>query len=163
MDCIFASGIACVERTGGWASSIKRAFLALTAGTMLTGATGPADLEVSISALRSNRGMLLLCLTQDPKAFLDCRADPSARKISIAAREMGTLRFSGIAPGLYAISVIHDENGNGRLDTLLSVPREGFGFSRNPRIRMGPPRFEDVEFMVTSGTNRQRIEIKYLL
>lgn len=163
MDYIFASGIGCVGQTGGWASSIKRAALALTASTMLTAATGPGDLEISISGLRNARGTLRLCLTQNPKAFLDCRADPGARTLSVAAREAGTLRLSGIAPGRYAISVIHDENDNGKLDTLLAVPREGFGFSRNPRIGMGPPRFEDVQFAVGSGLNRQLIEMKYLL
>lgn len=130
---------------------------------MLTGASDLGDLEISIPALRNERGMLHLCLTQDPEAFLDCRADPDARKLSLAARGERKLRLSGVAPGRYAISVIHDENGNGRLDTFLSIPREGFGFSRNPRIRMGPPRFEEVQFMVLGGSNRQQVEMRYLL
>ena len=137
--------------------------LALTAATMLTGASDLGDLEISIAALRNQRGMLHLCLTQSPKAFLDCRSDPDARKLSLAARGEKTLRISGIAPGRYVISAIHDENGNGKLDTFLSIPREGFGFSRNPRIRMGPPRFEEVRFTVTGGPNHQQVAMKYLL
>ena len=163
MDCISASGTASAAPIGGWAASITRVLLGAAAMTTLTGATGVGDLEISIPALRSERGVLHLCLTQDPKAFLDCRADTRARKLSLPAHGERRLRFDGVAPGRYAISVIHDENGNGKLDTFLGVPREGFGFSRNPRIRMGPPRFDEVEFPVAGGTNRQQVQMKYLL
>ena len=37
-------------------------------------------------------------------------------------------------------SLLHDENENSKLDTMLKIPKEGFGFSRNPAIRMGPPK-----------------------
>ena len=107
--------------------------------------------------------MLHLCLTQNPKAFLDCRADPAARKLSLPASGERKLHFGGLVPGAYVVAVIHDENGNGKLDTFLAIPREGFGFSRNPKIRMGPPRFDEVRFEVGRGTNSQRVEMKYLL
>jgi uncharacterized protein (DUF2141 family) len=68
-----------------------------------------------------------------------------------------------LPPGQYALSVIHDENGNGRLDTILKVPREGFGFSRNPAIRMGPPRFEETRFQVSSSPVDQSVRIRYIL
>ena len=83
-------------------------------------------------------------------------------KHSAAARQSG-IRLRGISPGVYALSVIHDENGNGRLDRFMAIPREGFGFSRNPRIRMGPPRFEEVRFQVAGPVTRQAVQMKYLL
>jgi uncharacterized protein (DUF2141 family) len=107
--------------------------------------------------------MLHLCLTQSSNSFLDCRTDPKARKLSLPVRGQPKLHFGGLAPGSYVIAVIHDENGNGRLDTFLKIPREGFGFSRNPRIRMGPPRFEEVRFAVAAGANGQQVRVKYLL
>ena len=69
----------------------------------------------------------------------------------------------GLASGAYAVSLFHDENGNGRLDTILGIPREGFGFSRNPPIRFGPPRFDAARFAVTSGEAAQQVRLKYLL
>ena len=45
----------------------------------------------------------------------------------------------------------------------MAIPREGFGFSRNPRIRMGPPSFEEVRFEVSGTGVRQTIQMKYLL
>jgi uncharacterized protein (DUF2141 family) len=163
MDCIFVSGTASAEPIGAWKASICRVVLAVTAVTMLTGASDLGELEINIPKLRNDRGMLHLCLTQDPKAFLDCRADPAARKLSLPANAERKLHFGGLAPGSYVVAVIHDENGNGKLDTILAIPREGFGFSRNPKIRMGPPRFDEVRFQINSGANRQSVEMKYLL
>lgn len=84
-------------------------------------------------------------------------------KRSLPAGQAAAIRLSGLAPGTYALSVIHDENANGRLDRFMAIPREGFGFSRNPRIRMGPPRFEEVRFEVGAGRVRQAVRLRYLL
>ncbi len=104
-----------------------------------------------------------LCLTRNPAHFPDCNRDPAAVKRSVGAGQAGSIRLAGMAPGVYALAVIHDENANGRLDKFMGVPREGFGFSRNPRIRMGPPRFDEVRFELGAGRGRQRVRMKYLL
>ncbi len=42
--------------------------------------------------------------------------------------------FEDISPGTYALAVIHDENGNGKLDTnWVGIPTEGYGFSGLPQ------------------------------
>ena len=46
---------------------------------------------------------------------------------------------------------------------MMGMPREGFGFSRNPAIRMGPPRYDDVRFSVPAGKSRQAVKLRYLL
>ena len=107
--------------------------------------------------------MVRLCLTRRPAHFPDCNSDPAAVRRSVAAGAAAHIRVTGVAPGVYALSVIHDENGNGRLDRFLAIPREGFGFSRNPRIRMGPPRFDETRFEVGTGAVRQAVQMKYLL
>jgi uncharacterized protein (DUF2141 family) len=43
------------------------------------------------------------------------------------------------------------------------MPREGFGFSRNPRLRMGPPRFTDAAFAVGETVVRQTVRVRYML
>ena len=45
---------------------------------------------------------------------------------------------------------------------MLGMPREGFGFSRNPALRMGPPHYGDVQFAV-AGRSHQAVKLKYLL
>ena len=104
-----------------------------------------------------------LCLTRDPAHFPDCNGDPAAVRRSVPAGQAGSIRLAGVAPGAWALSVIHDENGNGRLDRFMAIPREGFGFSRNPRIRFGPPRFDEVRFEVGEGRVSQVVRLRYLL
>ncbi|MCE3519738.1 DUF2141 domain-containing protein, partial [Escherichia coli] len=71
--------------------------------------------------------------------------------------------FAGLPRGSYAIAVIHDENGNAKLDTFAGIPREGFGFSRNPPIRFGPPHFAAARFTIAGDADRQQIRMRYIL
>ena len=64
--------------------------------------------------------------------------------------------------GRYAISLLHDENGNGKADMALMIPREGFGFSRNAPVRMGPPSFASAAFAVSGATVRETIRMRYM-
>lgn len=129
----------------------------------LAGATDTGTLEVSLEGLRNQRGIVRVCLTADPAYFPRCQGDPRAQRINVPVGQARGLRFEAAPPGIYAISAMHDENGNGRLDTLLGIPREGFGFSRNPRVTFGAPRFEAVRFQVNAGHNSQRIRFQYFV
>jgi uncharacterized protein (DUF2141 family) len=102
-------------------------------------------------------------MTKSSAHFPNCGDDPAAVKRSVPAADAGLIGVSAINPGSYALSAIHDENRNGRLDTFLGIPREGFGFSRNPVIRFGPPRFTQVRFDAVSGLSRQSVRMQYLL
>ena len=57
-----------------------------------------------------------------------------------------TCRFEGLVDGRVAVSVRHDVDDNGKLDTnAVGFPKEPYGFSRDAPLRtFGPPRFEDV-------------------
>ncbi len=140
-------------------------FAVATASVMVLGITGnapTAEVEVHFERLRNQRGSLHLCVTRNPRFFPDCGKDPQAIKRSMSAAAQA-IRLAGISPGSYALSVMHDENRNGRLDTLIGIPREGFGFSRNPAVRFGPPRFDQVRMEVLAGLTRVRVRMQYLL
>lgn len=139
-------------------TTISTVFLLLAAAT--SPSTG--ELEIRIDQIRNARGSLHLCLTRDPAYFPDCGKDPGAIKHSMPAAS-AKARLVGIAPGAYGLSIIHDENRNSRLDTLLGIPREGFGFSGNPVVRFGPPRFAQVRFDVSGGITRVPVKMQYLL
>lgn len=64
--------------------------------------------------------------------------------------------------GLYAVSLLHDENSNNQLDTgLFGIPKEGFGFSNNPVVRTKAPTFQQSSFVFTSTQNRFQISMIY--
>ena len=106
----------------------------------------------------------MLCLTRRAEQnFLSCGQDPARIARIVAAGEAMRIDVSDLSPGEYSLLVIHDENRNGKLDKSFGIPREGFGYSRNPAIRVGPPRYADVHFAVPTGHSAQAIKLKYLL
>ena len=138
--------------------------LALPAALLLTGAGAPnGEIRVDLSNLRNAKGMLFLCLSASPKHFPDCSADKQARVIRVPAAKANDLVFANVPAGDYALSVMHDENGNAKLDTTMGLPREGFGFSRNPVVRFGPPKHGQVRFAMTAASMRMPVRMKYFL
>jgi uncharacterized protein (DUF2141 family) len=129
---------------------------------VLPGAAPLASLDVEITGLRSAKGVIQLCLTPDAGDFPDCKNGVNAIKRTIPAGA-ARVRIEGLAPGDYAVAVIHDANSNARLDTLFGIPKEGFGFSRNPAIGFGPPRFAAARFAVQAGGASQQVRMRYLL
>jgi uncharacterized protein (DUF2141 family) len=84
------------------------------------------------------------------REFPDCGRHPEVASRRKPAT-IGKMRFDlDIEPGLHAVSVQHDENNNGKLDTdFLGIPHEGVGVSNNPQPRRGPPRFAEAAFRLS--------------
>ena len=129
---------------------------------LLAASAPPPSVEVSITGLRNARGQLLVCLTTNPKAFPDCSKDRASVRMAVKAANAGHFKVAAPTDGTYAIAVVHDENSNNKMDMALFMPKEGFGFSRNPAIGMGAPKFKSASFAVTGDTH-QAIKMKYML
>ncbi len=126
--------------------------------------TGGVDVTVEITNLRNTHGSILACMTTEVDHFPRCRDDATSHRITVPAAESLVLRFRNVTPGTYAIALLHDENNNGRSDRALSmIPREGFGFSRDAAVRMGPPSFADAAITVGASPMRQTIRMRYML
>lgn len=148
-------GTVCARRTG-----VLAALSLVTVA--LGGASAPGNLEASVSGLRSTKGQVLACLTRRADKLARCDRDPDARRMTIPASAKA-LHFTGLPSGEYALALIHDENANNKLDTFMGIPREGFGFSRNPAIGFGPPSFAAAQFTVTAGSIDEGVRVRYLL
>ncbi|MET1754128.1 DUF2141 domain-containing protein [Novosphingobium sp. RD2P27] len=128
----------------------------------ISGAALPStDVVASVTGLRSTRGQILACLTARPEAFPGCDNDPDARRLTVPATT-SPLRFGSVREGRYAVALIHDENGNGKLDKHLMIPREGFGFSQDAPAVMGPPRFSSASFPVGAADEHLSIKMRYM-
>ncbi|MDR2127235.1 MAG: DUF2141 domain-containing protein [Prevotellaceae bacterium] len=59
----------------------------------------------------------------------------------------------GVTHGEYAVSIFHDENDNGKLDSgTFGIPLEKTGSSNNAKGKYGPPTFDDCKFTVEEDT-----------
>lgn len=105
-----------------------------------------ADLAVSLRDARSQTGQFRVALV-DAAGYAGS-AGPIAARLLAPDGAVTRVSFDDVPAGRYALMVIHDENGNGRLDTnLIGMPVEGYGFSNNPRV-MRRPTFEEAAFDV---------------
>jgi uncharacterized protein (DUF2141 family) len=103
-----------------------------------------ADLTITVTGLRSEAGMLRFAVFDNPADFP--RGQEAAGEVVPAEREV-TVVIDGLDAGRYAVAVHHDENGNGRMDTsLIGLPQEGYAFSKDAIVFMGPPPFADASF-----------------
>jgi uncharacterized protein (DUF2141 family) len=154
------------HRQGAFGSLIRAGCLAALAAP-LVGAALPApdsaSIVVEIGGLRSKNGQIMACMTADPKSFPDCQKDPQALHLTVPAINGGSVNFKVTHPGRYAIALFHDENANGRMDKMLMMPREGFGFSRDAPLQFGPPRFGAASFPVGTAEVHTAIHVRYLL
>ncbi|MFZ1744084.1 MAG: DUF2141 domain-containing protein [Pontixanthobacter sp.] len=134
---------------------------------LLAGGNTASDtftVKVTATDLRNSKGVVRACLTSTVKQFPKCSGDADYQSIVVPAKAQVTLSFKGVKPGRYAIALLHDENNNGKADrALMLMPKEGFGFSRDAKVTMGPPKFNAAAFDVTSTDQTQVIRMRYML
>ena len=121
---------------------------------------GTTTLTVTVALAGARAGGDVGCaLFAGPKGFpLD---SSSATAIWQPAQSAMTCRFEGLAPGVYAVAVSHDLNGNRKTDrNFVGVPREAWGVSNNVRPSMRAPRFEEAALRIAGGTVEIGIEVR---
>ena len=109
------------------------------------------DLRVEVLNARSSNGYVAAAVYADGKAWL--QDGQSVQVARVQAADKSVLLFANLPAGRYAVSVFHDENGNGKLDkNVMGIPTERYGFSRDARGTMGPPSFADAAVDVGADT-----------
>ena len=117
-----------------------------------------ATLNVEISGFKNSRGKARVCLFDSEKGFPLKQEEAFRVALVNIANGRARVEFSAVPTGTYAVSVLHDVNGNGRMDTnTFGLPKEGVGSSNNPRTMFGPPDFKDARF--TLGRDGKSISI----
>jgi uncharacterized protein (DUF2141 family) len=120
-------------------------------------------ITVTVTGIRSNDGKIMLAMWDQSAGFPTKSRKAMRVHYGTISAKKSTIRLVGYAPGTYAISVFHDENSNGELDTnFIGMPKEGVGASNNPKARMGPPKFKDAKFELAADDLGKPIKLAYL-
>ncbi len=125
------------------------------------GTPGPARLIIQVEGVQSDRGLMTASLYPGDKTqFLIKNGALKVWSVPAAA-PVTSMCIWLKATGDYAVAVYHDANANHRLDRGLLGPTEAYGFSRNPRIFLGPPSYDATKFPAAAGDTTIHIHLHY--
>ncbi len=135
---------------------------ATTAQTCNPNDSSQVRLQIDVSGMRTTKGVIAITIYPDDSAhFLD-GAYKLARQHMPVTRPVTHACFAFTEPGNYAVALFGDENENGHFDTnFLGIPTEGYGFSNNPKLLLGPPKLNQVRFSAHRGDNAIAVQMKY--
>ena len=134
--------------------------IALAACLMLPAISLAAQVVVRVMGVPEPLGQIGCSLFSGPQGFpMD---NSTARFVWLPAEAQGvTCRFGNVPAGRYVVSVGHDLNRNGRVDThLFGLPTEQWGVSNNARPALRAPRFDEAVFAVQESVAEVVIDIK---
>jgi uncharacterized protein (DUF2141 family) len=119
-------------------------------------------LTVKLVGFRNDTGQTCVQLYNNPIGFPGKYANAYRIAHSPIKNDQATIEFQELPYGSYAISVLHDENMNNKLElSFLGIPKEGCAVSNDPKIFLGPPSFEDAKFEIQSNSKTIEIRLKY--
>jgi len=135
-----------------WYGTMMRRLL-LTAGLpLLLGASPGATVEVAVTGVKLAKGKVRVSICDQATFLKECRWNAAAP--AVQGTTIVTVR--NLPPGRYAAQAFHDKNDNDKVDRgLFGIPLEGVGFSRDAKIRMSPPKWDEAVF--DHGRSDQRI------
>jgi uncharacterized protein (DUF2141 family) len=116
---------------------------ALTSFSRQNGSDSNYNLQVNVSAISNNKGLVEFALYKNPEVFTEAGKTHRLARVD-AQKGTITYTFKDLEPGKYALVVYHDENHNKICDkNFFGIPTEAYAFSNNVRPKLSVPSFED--------------------
>ena len=127
-----------------------------------TGTPSATWIDVAVEGVQNGNGLIAITLYADnPRKFLIKHGSLYVGRVPARAGTTTGCIFVP-APGVYALAVYHDENGNQVFDrTGIGLPAEAYGFSNNPSTLVGLPTFHSVRLGIPHSGLLTRVRRKY--
>ena len=120
-------------------------------------------LRVEVTGLQNAQGNIYIAVYDSDDTWLgDETVLGQQVAIAEARSEDGLVSTElDLPPGEYALSIFHDSNNNGELDTnFIGIPKEPVALSNNARPKFGPPKYKDAVFTLGDEPLTQRISME---
>jgi len=109
------------------------------------------SIQVKMSGFPDDQGVAIVALHFDKDSFPKAERAAMTRRVKIH-KGLALASFDNIAPGTYAVTVVHDRNQDGVLGfSWWPYPHttEYAGSSLNQPSRIGPPVYDKAKFIVS--------------
>ena len=124
----------------------------------------PILISVIIKDIKTPNGQILMGIYKDDVSF---DKELPYKKVQAFKTKIsnGTLVVEvKLEPGKYGISLMDDENFNGKMDyNFIGIPKEGFGFSNYYHSGLTKPKLKSFLFEVIENKNTKvEVKMKYM-
>lgn len=120
------------------------------------------NLTVEVNGLRNQTGLLCIKVFNGSQGFPDGNAKALKQDCVKITESPMKFNYRGFPAGSYAVAVFHDANGDRKLNrNSAGMPTEGYGFSKNPVVNAGPPKFGQAVFLIAGPNTKVNIQMKY--
>jgi len=128
---------------------MKLLSIGILAALATAGSAWAGDVTVTVSGVQPNRGGKVYAALQTRDQFMQhaaargASADPTGPTL--------TFKLADVPPGDYAISILHDTNGNRQMDTAPSgIPLEGWAIPGGEHLNHTPT-FDEVKVTIPAS------------
>ena len=121
------------------------------------------DLNIEIFNMKNYKGQLLIALFNKGDSFPKPKVVYRKAILKKIDNKIMHYTFKNLPKGDYALTVVHDTNSNGKMDTyFFGMPKEGYGLSNNKKSKFSPPTFKESKFYFDK-TQTMKIKIHYII
>jgi uncharacterized protein (DUF2141 family) len=123
---------------------------------------GQGRVEVTMTGFKNEEGTARVAFFLDARVWPDGDSSIFATAVVPISDGQAVAVFEQVPAGPFAVSVFHDEDDDGELDSAaLGIPSEPYGFSGDARDLFGPPSFEEARIDLAAGETKQiTIQVK---
>lgn len=127
-----------------------------------TGHEGPVRLYVDVEGVKRAEGLIAVTLyADDSSRFLAKRGSLYVGRVPARAPKT-TVCIYLPDTGVYALGVYQDADSDRRYDrSAVGLPKEPFGFSNDPAVFLGMPRFSSVRLSVPRNNMRTSVTLRH--
>ena len=144
-------------------ANFSACFSLIFLGLLLFSLQGKAqDIRIIPEGLKKAKGGKIIAgLFDSEKGFPDASAS-AMHMLPFGVNE--AIVFKGIPPGMYAVVLLHDLDGNGDMTySFLGIPKDGFSSSPDGGSAFSKPVFSKCRFRHGNGETLLRMKLHYLL
>ena len=118
--------------------------------------TGSYSLTIKTNGLENSKGSVIFALYNKEGSLPDQKFKEYYKKENVGIiNKNAEVTFNNLPAGLYAVTLLHDENKNKKLDRkfLMPLPKEGLGFSNYKDFGLSNrPNFKKARFNLDKDT-----------
>jgi len=122
-----------------------------------------SSIKITIENFENKKGLLLINVFTSESGFPSNNEKAFQSHTFPISGDSKIFTLENIPTGNYAISILHDENSNFKLDkNIFGIPKEAYAVSNNAKPRkLGPPKYNDAVFVHSSAGTNMNLTLLY--